>query len=190
MVLKILLSIFILIAITLFVFFVLNILMPTVKKLTLQNTDPIFSPIELNYTKRLVDNNIKTSEYRAVVLAAPNKDGQVQRRMKYNGIKNCAIFEYTYGSLTNSSFDCIGFGDCAGVCPQQAIVIIDNIAQVTKDCCGCGLCMNSCPKKLIELLPKGQKSVQYKNDKNNVHIVEFPEKKGFQFWQDWYNILS
>ena len=188
MVLKIFLSILFLLIICLFAVVVANIFLPAIKKQILQNTDLFFSPLEKNYIFRTVDNNVQSSESRAVVLNDPQKEKVP--RLEYNGARNCALIANTYGSLTENEFDCIGFGDCAVACPQGAIIIKNGTAAVTNECCGCGSCVSACPKGLIALVPKKQKTIQYKNSDDGEHIVEIPRKKDFKFWRNWYKILS
>ena len=58
------------------------------------------------------------------------------------------------GSDGQCTFGCIGFGDCVGVCPQNAIQLGNGIASVnTKLCTGCGICVKTCPQKIISLFP-------------------------------------
>lgn len=187
--LKIFLLVVLLAAITLFLFFVMNILMPVVKKLILENIDPIFAPFELDYTGRSVDNGIVPTENRAVVLALPRDGGAESSRLRYNGIRNCAIFEHTYGTASSDNMDCIGFGDCVSACPQEAIDITQGCAVVTENCCGCGACVKACPKHLIALFPKEQNAFEFKNGDKPTRIVEIPEKKGFKLWKDCYILL-
>ncbi len=188
MILKIFLSIIFLVVIILFAFFILNILLPTLRKQALEDANPIFSPLELDFTKRVVDNEIMPSEKRAVVLAAPEKKER-DVRMEYNGIKSCVLFEHVYGTRTHSDWDCIGFGDCVASCPQEAIVLENGVARVSTNCCGCGTCVGICPKGLIELFPKGQKIVRYKNDEGSARIVETFSKKDFKLWRYCYTML-
>lgn len=188
MVLKIFLSLLFLVLTCLFAVVVAGIFLPAVKKQILQNTDLLLSPLEKGYIFRNVDNNVQATEMRAAVLCNPKKEKT--ERLQYNGIRNCALIEKTYGSLTQNDFDCIGFGDCAAVCPQNAITIQNGTAIVTNECCGCGSCVEACPKKLIALRPKKQKTIQYKNDGESEHIIEIPRKKDFKFWRNWYRMLS
>ncbi len=188
MVLKILLCFLFLILICLFVVVVANIFLPAVKSQILQNTDLLFSPMEKNYVSRIVDNNVQTSDQRALVLCNPSKEKNP--RLLYNGIKNCALIASSYGSLTQNENDCIGFGDCVLACPQNAIVIQNGTALVTNECCGCGSCVDACPKNLIKMFPKTQKTIQYKNDGDGDHIIEIPRKKDFKFWRNWYKMLK
>lgn len=183
---KIFLLIVFLAAIALFLFFVMNVLMPTVKKLILEDIDPIFAPFELDYTRRVVDNGIAPTENRAVVLALPGDEQADGARLFYNGIRNCVIFEHVYGTASSDNMDCIGFGDCASACPQEAIDITQGCAVVTSNCCGCGACVKVCPKHLIGLFPKERKSFEFKNGEKPTRVIEIPEKKGFKIWKDCY----
>ncbi len=47
---------------------------------------------------------------------------------------------------------CEGCGDCVGVCPSEAIKMVDNKAEVDKDaCCDCAACVDACPKQAIAM---------------------------------------
>ena len=188
MILKVFLSILFLIIICFFIVVVANIFLPAVRNQILKNTDLLFSSFEKGYVFRNVDNNVQSSDMRAVVLSDPKKEKTP--RFAYNGIKNCALIASTYGSITKNKFDCIGFGDCAAACPQNAIVIQDGTALITNECCGCGVCVSYCPKQLIEMLPKMQKAIQYKNDGEKTSIVEIQSKKDFKFWLNCCKMLG
>ncbi|MBQ3791965.1 MAG: 4Fe-4S binding protein, partial [Clostridia bacterium] len=55
---------------------------------------------------------------------------------------------------------CFGFGDCASVCPNQAICIENGIAHVRSQACiGCGLCAKTCPQHVIDLVSDKTKAV-------------------------------
>jgi Fe-S-cluster-containing hydrogenase component 2 len=46
----------------------------------------------------------------------------------------------------------MGFGDCAAVCPENAICIENGIAHIDpRKCIGCGICVRNCPRGLISL---------------------------------------
>ena len=52
------------------------------------------------------------------------------------------------------AFGCSGFGNCAKVCPFDAIRIIDGLAVVDREKCqACGKCVAVCPKHLIDIIP-------------------------------------
>jgi Fe-S-cluster-containing hydrogenase component 2 len=55
-------------------------------------------------------------------------------------------------------FGCLGFGDCANVCPFGAIEIRDDLARINRSLCvGCGKCLSACPNKLITLISETKK---------------------------------
>ena len=73
----------------------------------------------------------------------------------YEGLPTCAAASRLYGGQNACNYGCLGYGDCAAVCPANAICTIDGIAHVdTSRCLGCGLCAKTCPKKIIHMLPQ------------------------------------
>jgi len=45
---------------------------------------------------------------------------------------------------------CIGCEACVGVCPAEAISVVDGKAQVNSDdCIECGACVSTCPVSAI-----------------------------------------
>jgi len=75
-----------------------------------------------------------------------------QDKMDYQGIESCKAAKLFYGGRGSCTYGCLGFGDCAAVCPQDAIYIKDGIANVnTHKCIGCGLCAKTCPNGLISV---------------------------------------
>ena len=72
------------------------------------------------------------------------------RKMDYQGINGCRAAKLFYGGTGTCTYGCLGLGDCANVCPQDAICIEKGIAHVdTRKCIGCGLCARTCPQHLI-----------------------------------------
>jgi len=73
-------------------------------------------------------------------------------KMEYVGIDTCFAAQHLYGGQGACTFGCIGFGDCAGVCPVGAICIEDKLARVDRrKCTGCGLCVKACPTGIISI---------------------------------------
>lgn len=70
----------------------------------------------------------------------------------FEGTQSCLAANRFYNGSENCTHGCLGFGDCAVVCPSDAIVIENNLARVNKSkCIGCGLCVKACPNTLISL---------------------------------------
>ena len=73
---------------------------------------------------------------------------------EYNGLTSCAALSKLYGGNNACNYGCLGCGDCANVCPVNAICIKDGIAHVDyRVCVGCGMCIVTCPKNLIRFVP-------------------------------------
>lgn len=93
--------------------------------------------------------------------------GATSRKADYDGIKTCRAASALYGGPNDCTFGCMGFGDCAAVCPSDAICIKDGIAHVDSTACiGCGLCTSACPKSIISLIPTSAKTVVMCNSKD------------------------
>ncbi len=74
-------------------------------------------------------------------------------KSEYSGIESCVAARMLYGGKGMCTFGCLGYGDCAKVCPNNAICIENGIAHVnTKLCSGCGLCTRTCPQHVITLM--------------------------------------
>ena len=75
-------------------------------------------------------------------------------KMDYHGIETCAAAKVLFGGTGKCTFGCLGLGDCAKVCTNEAICIENGIAHVdTRVCNGCGACANTCPNHVISVLP-------------------------------------
>ena len=71
-------------------------------------------------------------------------------KLNYQGINSCAAAKLFYGGHGKCTYGCLGYGDCASVCPNNAICIEKGIARIdTRRCIGCGLCAKKCPNGLI-----------------------------------------
>ena len=76
-----------------------------------------------------------------------------EKKNLYNGVNSCAAQAAFYGGPGSCRYGCLGCGDCAAVCPNDAICLKDGIAHVNPDICiGCGLCVKKCPKN-IDFVP-------------------------------------
>ena len=72
----------------------------------------------------------------------------------YEGVDSCRAASMIFGGPDACNYGCLGCGDCASVCPVEAICLMDGIARVDRRICiGCGLCVKTCPKAIITLVP-------------------------------------
>lgn len=79
---------------------------------------------------------------------------------EYEGVSTCRAASMLYGGFNSCKFGCLGLGDCAAVCPSNAICMKDGIARVdTSLCIGCGLCSQTCPKQIITMIPQDASTV-------------------------------
>lgn len=82
--------------------------------------------------------------------------GALERPVEFEGHPSCAIMSLASGGPTACKFSCLGGGDCANVCPTDAICIKDGVARIDRrKCISCGACVKACPKHIIEMIPKG-----------------------------------
>jgi len=78
----------------------------------------------------------------------------------YNGVNSCKTSALLLHGFKQCPFGCFGLGDCATVCPEDAITIDPklHVAKVDWDkCIGCGLCVIECPHNLITLVSSDTK---------------------------------
>ena len=76
-------------------FFIYGIFIPAVKPQIEEEQDPLFSEVELNYIDSFDEETVEISNYQAVVLCSSNRTFE-KERLKYNGIKSCALFSSIY----------------------------------------------------------------------------------------------
>lgn len=81
-------------------------------------------------------------------------------RADYEGTLSCAAAKLISGGPKACAYGCLGYGDCANVCPVHAISIVKGIAVVDPNLCiGCGICSKTCPNHIIHMIPQVQKVI-------------------------------
>ncbi len=86
----------------------------------------------------------------------------------FHGVDSCAAAKMYFGGPSACAYGCIGLGDCAKVCPNDAICVVDGIARVdTRLCVGCGLCRDACPQSIIKIFPDVSRTVVLCSSKEN-----------------------
>lgn len=89
------------------------------------------------------------------------------KKAEYKGYSSCRAASMVYGGPDACRFGCLGYGDCAAVCPVGAICVKDGIAHVDAHLCiGCGACAAACPKGVISLIKKNEAVVVMCNNKD------------------------
>ena len=69
---------------------------------------------------------------------------------EYKGITSCAATKLLFSGDRTCNYACLGYGDCAKICPHGAICIQDGVARINPDRCkGCGMCVRACPNGII-----------------------------------------
>ena len=74
----------------------------------------------------------------------------------YDGIATCGAAVLVGAGEKECPYSCAGHGDCAAICPADAITIDPERRVAAVDwtaCIGCGMCVQTCPRGLIELIP-------------------------------------
>jgi len=72
---------------------------------------------------------------------------------EYQGFMMCSGARMYFGGDSTCAYACLGYGDCALVCPNDAICIRDGVARINpRRCIGCGLCAKACPNHIISMV--------------------------------------
>lgn len=86
---------------------------------------------------------------------------KTKKKYEYSGIiQSCASMALYTGGDKSCSFACIGHGDCAIVCPVDAITVNEErgIVEISEEkCIACGKCVTTCPKSVITILPQDKR---------------------------------
>ena len=79
--------------------------------------------------------------------------GAVEKKHDYKGHKLCHMAKMNYSGEKVCPSACFGYGDCARVCPKDAITIENEVARIDpQKCVGCGICVRECPNSIIKLV--------------------------------------
>ena len=80
---------------------------------------------------------------------------KTKKTADFAGSRSCAAAKLLFSGDGACGFGCLGYGDCAGVCPEDAICVKDGLARVIAErCIACGKCVKTCPQHLISLIPE------------------------------------
>ena len=179
-------------------FFIFSILLPALRQQSVSIDAPLFSNEEIQYAVQ--KDEVKPSPFSKVALVRCSPEREFEKdRMNYYGVKSCKLFATQCETEDFCDWGCIGLGDCALVCPQEAINIVKGTAVVSNLCNGCGKCVAECPKKLIKLVPLSFSECKHcaVPAEENVncakcHCVEKNESTAntdFKFWEKCYRMF-
>ncbi|MBE6654715.1 MAG: RnfABCDGE type electron transport complex subunit B [Ruminococcaceae bacterium] len=111
-------------------------------------------------------------ESRTAFVHCNGHNGAAEEKAIYEGIKSCKSECLIYGGSKACTYACVGCGDCASVCPKNAICVEDGVARINKKLCiGCGLCVKTCPKGIISLIPTDAKAIVICSNKEKGAVV-------------------
>ncbi|MBU0534368.1 MAG: RnfABCDGE type electron transport complex subunit B [Candidatus Omnitrophica bacterium] len=70
----------------------------------------------------------------------------------YSGIKSCVAANLLMQGGMACKYGCLGLGDCAKVCPVDAIIMKNGAPVIdVEKCISCGACVKACPRNIISL---------------------------------------
>ena len=98
------------------------------------------------------------SEKRVAYVHCNGTPDVTDKASDYDGYRTCAAMCLVCGGPNSCKFGCLGCGDCAAVCPTNAICVKDGVARINPTkCIACGKCVKTCPKHIISLIPADAK---------------------------------
>ena len=199
MILQIILLFLIVIILTMLIMFLFYVLFPSIDKDNLSKIDALVSMSELD-TELVDDEETEVTQQKAFVMCNSNKTF-LKDKLVFNKYHTCNMVKSVFGTGTDCKFACIGLGDCAKVCPQQAIYFENNTAKISSLCIGCGNCIDVCPSKIIKLIPKDTKTCVTCSNCSDTELtscsckqkeenIVWNEKKDFKIWSYCYKMIK
>lgn len=79
-----------------------------------------------------------------------------RNRPRFRSLKrdSCRDLQLVHGGERSCEWACLGEGDCADACPEDAIRMVDGLPKIDGSACtGCGDCLPACPRQILALIP-------------------------------------
>lgn len=79
-----------------------------------------------------------------------------RNRLRFHSLKrgSCRDLQLVHGGERSCEWACLGEDDCADVCPEEAIRMVDGLPRIDGAACtGCGDCVPACPRQILSLIP-------------------------------------
>lgn len=176
MIIKLLLLFLIVLAVSAVIYYLFEFFIPALKLKYNDYNDSLATNFELSGENLAIDSKIDKI---AVIESHSENKTEENQRLIFVGDENCNLFFSKYTSQYKDEKICIGYGDCAKICPQSALSIKETPLVISDLCNGCGKCLDVCPLHLISLKTR---TSQQENSSLS--------QKSFKFWNSCYKILS
>uniref|UniRef100_A0A7C4XC00 4Fe-4S dicluster domain-containing protein n=1 Tax=candidate division WOR-3 bacterium TaxID=2052148 RepID=A0A7C4XC00_UNCW3 len=98
-----------------------------------------------------------SSDRLTCIIQCQGRKELAKERFEYLGPPDCWLNFLLFGGTRDCPYGCLGYGNCAAVCPNKAIKIEDQFPVIDSNRCdGCGICIKECPKGILKLIPCSQ----------------------------------
>jgi Na+-translocating ferredoxin:NAD+ oxidoreductase RNF subunit RnfB len=104
---------------------------------------------------KILGKDVETKERMVAERYCNGGDKEAKSKFEYRGIESCKAASLVNNGFKLCSYSCLGFGDCAKVCPVDAIIMDENrLPQIDKEkCIGCEKCVLECPRSVLHMAP-------------------------------------
>ena len=115
---------------------------------------------------RIVGKEFTKETHKNIAIVQCGIDSKTRQiSAKYNGIKSCVAVNLIMQGGMACKYGCVGLGDCAEVCPVDAIIMENGTPVIDiEKCIGCGVCIKACPRNIISL-------GAYNPDERVIHVA-------------------
>ena len=85
-------------------------------------------------------------------VACQGTSNHIDPNFVFEGVQSCRAFSTMMYTSLSCPYGCLGYGDCAKVCPFDAITMDNGTAVINQEACtGCGKCIDVCPRNVIHM---------------------------------------